>query len=61
MPTASWRAGIDIGGTFTDLLLVDDASGQVSFGKVLTTPSNPAAAVRKVLEADLEFVRAALA
>jgi len=32
-----YRIGIDIGGTFTDLVLVDD-SGAVSFGK---TPSNP--------------------
>ncbi|MEL0021149.1 MAG: hydantoinase/oxoprolinase family protein, partial [Rickettsiales bacterium] len=32
-----YRIGIDIGGTFTDLVLVDEA-GAVSFGK---TPSNP--------------------
>lgn len=32
-----YRIGIDIGGTFTDLVLVDD-SGAVTFGK---TPSNP--------------------
>ena len=32
-----YRIGVDIGGTFTDLVLVDD-SGAVSFGK---TPSNP--------------------
>lgn len=32
-----YRIGIDIGGTFTDLVLVDE-SGAVSFGK---TPSNP--------------------
>ena len=40
-----WRAGIDIGGTFTDLLLVDEASGSFAVGKVLTTPSNPAEGV----------------
>ncbi|MEC7397940.1 MAG: hydantoinase/oxoprolinase N-terminal domain-containing protein, partial [Pseudomonadota bacterium] len=32
-----YRIGIDIGGTFTDLVLVDE-SGEVNFGK---TPSNP--------------------
>ncbi len=48
-----WRAGIDIGGTFTDILLMDDASGQFTVGKVLTTPSQPAAAVRAGLEAML--------
>jgi N-methylhydantoinase A len=48
-----WRAGIDIGGTFTDILLMDDATGRFTVGKVLTTPSQPAAAVRTGLEAIL--------
>lgn len=39
------RVGIDIGGTFTDLVLVDDATGAVSVSKILTTPHNPAVAV----------------
>jgi N-methylhydantoinase A/oxoprolinase/acetone carboxylase beta subunit len=34
------RLGIDIGGTFTDLVLLDDR-GQVRFAKVLTTPDDP--------------------
>jgi len=41
--------GIDIGGTFTDLILVDEASGQFSVGKVLTTPDDPSQAVETVL------------
>jgi N-methylhydantoinase A len=45
-----WRAGVDIGGTFTDLLLVEEGSGRVAVGKVLTTPSNPAVGVRQGLE-----------
>ena len=46
MPSAPHlRAGIDIGGTFTDLLLVDDASGAFWTGKTLTTPDDPARAV----------------
>ena len=36
-----YRAGIDIGGTFTDTVMVDDATGHVSLGKVSTTPRDP--------------------
>ena len=39
------RVGIDIGGTFTDLVLVDDATGAITVSKVLTTPHDPAIAV----------------
>jgi N-methylhydantoinase A len=39
------RIGIDIGGTFTDLLLVDDATGDVTIVKTLTTPADPSDAV----------------
>jgi N-methylhydantoinase A len=42
---AGVRVGIDIGGTFTDLVLVDDRTGAISVSKVLTTPANPAVAV----------------
>src|SRR5947199_1765936 len=34
----AWRIGIDIGGTFTDVALVDDASGHVGVAKVPTSP-----------------------
>ncbi len=36
----AWRIGIDIGGTFTDVALVDEASGQIGVAKVLTTPDD---------------------
>ena len=36
----AWRIGIDIGGTFTDVALVDDASGHVGVAKVSTTPGD---------------------
>src|SRR6184192_1954370 len=36
----AWRIGIDIGGTFTDVALVDDASGHVGVAKVPTTPGD---------------------
>ena len=31
------RIGIDVGGTFTDIVLIDDVSGQIHYTKVLTT------------------------
>jgi N-methylhydantoinase A len=45
----SYRAGVDIGGTFTDLILVDDTTGELTVGKVLTTPHDPSSAVADVL------------
>jgi N-methylhydantoinase A len=36
-----YRLGIDIGGTFTDFALIDDASGRVRVNKELTTPQDP--------------------
>ncbi|HEY0876726.1 MAG TPA: hydantoinase/oxoprolinase family protein [Vicinamibacterales bacterium] len=39
------RIGVDIGGTFTDLLLVNDATGEIFVGKTLTTPKDPSLAV----------------
>jgi N-methylhydantoinase A len=54
MANGQWRAGVDIGGTFTDLLLVDEESGRFRVGKVLTTESEPAAGVRGALTGELE-------
>ncbi len=34
----AWRIGIDIGGTFTDVALVDETGGRIGIAKVLTTP-----------------------
>src|SRR4051812_26016013 len=48
--TAPWRIGIDVGGTFTDLVLVD-ASGALRVGKVPSRPEDPAAGVLDVIEA----------
>jgi len=44
-----FRVGVDIGGTFTDLILIDDATGDLTVGKVLTTPDDPSRAVAEVL------------
>ena len=46
---APYRIGVDIGGTFTDLLLIDDQSGKTVVGKVLTTPDDPSRGVEEVL------------
>ena len=39
------RIGVDVGGTFTDLVLVDSARGRVLTGKRLTTPDDPGRAI----------------
>jgi len=41
------RIGVDIGGTFTDLVWVDEATGAVQVGKLLTTPKDPSQAVEQ--------------
>ena len=43
----SHRIGADIGGTFTDLVAVDDAGALVRIAKVLTTPEQPDEAVEQ--------------
>ena len=45
MEQRTYRLGVDIGGTFTDIFLLCEESGEVAIGKVLTTPRDPAAAV----------------
>lgn len=37
--------GVDVGGTFTDFVLLDETSGRMSIGKVLTTPQDPSVAM----------------
>ena len=44
-------AGIDVGGTFTDLILVDDVTGEVRLAKVPTTVENQAFGVLAALDA----------
>ncbi|OAO04053.1 5-oxoprolinase [Sphingomonadales bacterium EhC05] len=40
-----YRLGVDVGGTFTDLLLIDETSGQTFRDKVPSTPNDPSQAV----------------
>ena len=41
----SYRLGIDVGGTFTDLLLVDEKSGRTWSAKVPSTPKDQSVGV----------------
>ncbi len=46
MPVGSrYRLGVDVGGTHTDLVLLDPATGAVLVEKVASTPANPALGV----------------
>ena len=50
---AGLRIGIDTGGTFTDIVCVDDASGAMRVTKVASTPANPAIALLRGVNAIL--------
>mgnify|MGYP000554329361 CR=1 FL=1 len=39
------RAGVDIGGTFTDVIVFDEATGEIEIEKTPSTPANPAEGV----------------
>ena len=39
------RIGVDVGGTFTDFVLVDETRDLIFTGKQLTTPDDPSAAI----------------
>jgi N-methylhydantoinase A len=47
---ATWSIGVDIGGTFTDLVAVEARTGERVSGKVLTTPANPLTGVLDALD-----------
>ena len=53
---ARYRIGFDIGGTFTDFILLDQARSQIRLHKCLTTPSDPSIGALQGLE---ELVAAA--
>src|SRR5712691_4238451 len=50
---ARFRIGIDTGGTFTDIVSVDSASGTMRVTKVASTPANPAIGLVRGVEAIL--------
>src|SRR5258708_17846175 len=45
------RIGIDTGGTFTDLIGLDEATGGLVFGKTSSTPGDPVQAIADALGA----------
>ena len=53
---ARYRIGIDTGGTFTDIVSVDTASGAIAVTKVASTPANPGIALVRGVRAILEQV-----
>ena len=48
-PQAPWRIGVDVGGTFTDLVLAD-AGGASWVAKVPSVPGDPSRGVLAALE-----------
>ena len=46
----AWRIGVDIGGTFTDVALVEETSGRIGVVKVPSTPADLAEGVLRALE-----------
>ena len=51
---AHLRIGIDTGGTYTDIVSVDGASGAMRVTKVASTPSNPAIGLVRGVKAILD-------
>ena len=54
-----FRLGIDTGGTFTDLVMMDEASGKVTLVKMASTPQDPSLAFLQVLHRCLQEQQAA--
>jgi len=47
MSKKCYRLGCDIGGTFTDFVLLNDETGEIRINKCLTTPQDPSDAVEQ--------------
>ena len=58
-PSKQIAIGVDIGGTFTDIILIDERARSIFSAKVLTTPDRPAQAVLAGVAQVLERVKAA--
>ena len=54
MANENYRLGCDIGGTFTDFVLVNDDTGEFTINKCLTTPGDPSDAVEQGIRELLE-------
>ena len=49
----NYRLGVDIGGTFTDLVMIDEKSGKLAQVKLPSTPSDPSVGFMNVVERSL--------
>ena len=49
----SYRLGVDIGGTFTDAVMMDEGSGEISLVKMASTPQDPSLGFMNVVERTL--------
>ncbi len=52
----AYNVAVDVGGTFTDVLVFDEASGELTEGKVLSTPDDPSEGVVTGIQAACEKV-----
>ena len=50
MEKRPYKLGVDIGGTFTDTVLINETSGEIYVDKVLTTPDDPSRAVINLVQ-----------
>ena len=41
----SYKIGVDVGGTFTDVFLLNETTGQLAVHKVSSSPENPSKAI----------------
>ncbi|MGZ5147412.1 MAG: hydantoinase/oxoprolinase N-terminal domain-containing protein, partial [Burkholderiales bacterium] len=62
MQDSQYRLAVDVGGTFTDLVILDEASGRIQTLKVSSTPRDPSEAVLNGVQRargrfDLELAR----
>src|SRR4051794_38629414 len=55
----AWRMGVDSGGTFTDICLFDETTGQTVVWKVPSTPADPSDAVAQAVAEGLVQIGAA--
>ena len=52
----AYNVAVDVGGTFTDVLVFDEQSGELTEGKVLSTPEDPSQGVVTGIETTCEKV-----
>jgi N-methylhydantoinase A len=56
----TWRIGVDSGGTFTDVCLFEEDSGQIEIWKVSSTPDDPSRGISTGIQEGLVQVGAAV-